>query len=601
MKLWYKSPAETWIDCLPLGNGKLGVMTDGGVFREKLYLNEDTLWSGYPTARDRGNPDAGKNLSKIREAVLKGRLVKADALLRSTSLGEESTTYLPLGTVVIDYKIEGQITDYSRELSLDRALAVSAFTNEQNRIEKRIFCSYPDKIVVMNIRSVRKISFDVTFQAALECTTTVEKNLLFAAGHAPETVYSINPLTLGAPEYGGKSMAYSCGVKVITDGKLTDGGEAFTVEDATDTLIVISAATGFRTFDEMPDTDADAVKSRVAALLNKKFDFDYLFERHLSDYTSLFKRVNLKLKRRLPNAAEYEDLPTDELLAVARKGTELPNALVELYYHYGRYLMIASSRTGSEPTTLQGLWNKDVKPAWNSNYTVNINTQMNYWAAGSSNLYECAEPFRRFVKELAVSGKKTAEQNLNASGFAAFHNSDLWRKTTPAKTDPVWAYFPMAGAWLANEVYSAYTYSAAYLSAKKDAPETREVLELLQSACAFLSDWLIPYKGCYITCPSTSPEHKFVHNLFFKLSADYASAIDMSIAWQLIENYKELCGILGIENRLLYELSEKQIKLFSLKSGKNGLLEWHTDYTPTEAGHRHFSPLYCLYPGNRVK
>jgi alpha-L-fucosidase 2 len=599
MKLWYKTAAETWIDCLPLGNGSLGVMTDGGVFREKLYLNNDTLWSGVPKSRDREN-EGGKSLEKIRSLILKGHKLAAENLLRLTSLGDPGEVYLPLGTIFIDYKINGRISEYSRELDLARALHISKFNIGGNLIEKRTFCSFPDKVCVMNVRSVRKISFDISFNTPLGYDTSVEGDALFFTGRAPDSAaagIAALPVQL-APKYKSAAMAFAGGVKIITDGKITDDGGALSVEDATDALFIIYTATGFKAYDIMPETKPEAVKAKVRSFLSRRFYFDYMLERQTSDYTSLYNRVKLKLTKSENDRYEYGKVPTDELLTPVRRGIEPPISLVELYYNYGRYLLISSSRE-SEPSNLQGIWNKEIRPPWSSGYTVNINTQMNYWAAGACNLPECLEPFKRFVSEIAESGKKTAETALNSSGFAAFHNSDLWRKTTPVKNDPAYAYFPTAGIWLTNEVYSAYSYTSEFLNPSIENADTKSVLSLLEDCCRFVGSFLVLHKGNYVTCPSTSPELRY-KQLLFKTAVDYASAIDMSLAWQAIQNYTELCKKLGIASNLLNDLSEKQRLLYPLVPGKNGLPEWHEEYTETDAGHRHFSPLYCLYPGNRI-
>jgi alpha-L-fucosidase 2 len=573
-------------------------MADGGVFREKLYLNDDTLWSGCPKPRDREN-EGGKTLEKIRALILKGHKLAAENLLRLTALGEPSETYLPLGTIFIDYKINGQISEYSRELDLARALHTSKFNVGGNLVEKRVFCSFPDKVCVMNIRSVRKISFELSFNTPLEYDTSVEGDTLFFTGRAPDAAaagLAALPVQL-APKYKGAAMAFAGGIKIITDGKITDDGGALSVEDATDALLIIRAATGFKAYDIMPETKPEAVKAKVKNFLNRRFYFDYMLERHISDYAALFNRVKLKLKKS-ESGDEYGKIPTDELLTPVRRGIEPPVSLVELYYNYGRYLLISSSRE-SEPANLQGIWNKEIKPPWSSNYTVNINTQMNYWAAGACNLHECLEPFKRFVAEIAENGKKTAETALNSSGFAAFHNSDLWRKTTPTKSDPVYAYFPMAGVWLTNEVYSAYSYTSEFLNPSLENADTKSVFSLLEECCRFVGSFLVLHKGNYVTCPSTSPELRY-KQLLFKPAVDYASNIDMSLAWQVVQNYKELCKKLGVTSNLLNDLAEKQRLMYPLVPGKNGLPEWHEEYSETETGHRHFSPLYCLYPGNRV-
>ncbi|MDR1939598.1 MAG: glycoside hydrolase family 95 protein [Clostridiales bacterium] len=616
MELFYKQAAENWFECLPLGNGNMGMMLDGGTFREKIFLNDDTLWSGYP--KPQGEPPlSSKNLDRIRGLLLKGHRLTAEKLLKATSQGEPAEAYMPFGTVFIDYKTEGAIGGYRRRLDLERALHVSKFNIDGNVVEKRCFCSYPDSSGIMNVRAVRKISFVISFNTHMPYETHVEKNIMYATGHAPDGATQTLSIPIagsvavpfGSAEYNGKGMAFVCGVKVETDGRVKDEGGALFVEDATNALIIFKTATGFKGYDLDPETRTETVKKKVKGFLAKSFDFEYMLDRHVNDYRALYKRVCFRLTTTDGAAAAAdgdggayaavdEGTPTDILAANAKRdGADA--RLVELYYNYGRYLLISSSRQGSEPANLQGVWNKDVKPPFLSGYTLGAALQMNYWCAASCNLPECFEPLFRFVGELSANGKKTAVGMLNASGFAAFFNSDIWRKTAPVRGDLSYSFFPMAGVWLTNELYNQYAHSKFY---GEDAigRETKRLYEITEDCCRFVNDWLTLYKGEYITCPSSSPELKYKRG-FFSYSLDCASACDMALVWQLIENYKELCARAGVSSRLLTELTEKQAKLHFPSIGRDGRLNaWYGEYADVEECERHYSPLYCLYPGTRV-
>ena len=595
MKLWYKRPADVWTECLPLGNGSFGIMTDGGTFREKLYLNTDTFWSGRPKREN--DVLAGSKLGKIRSYILKGHRVMAETLMRQSSLGLGSESYMPLPALYIDCGAEGMLGDYRRELDLETALHTARYSLDGNAVEKRCFCSYPDGVGVYSLRSIRKLSFIISFNSQMPCDTRVEDGVLYVCGNAPDS--ALPEQSAAAYTYTGKGMAFACAVKILTDGVLLDEGGAFSLTDATDTLIIISAETGFKGWNIKPETNPDAVKRSVLASLNRPFDYNYLFERHTADYSPLFKRVSLKLGksgcgingRGQPDECAA-DPSADELLDRARREGCLSPRLVEAYYDYGRYLLISSSREGSEPANLQGIWNKELRPSWGSNYTMNINLEMNYWLAGRCNLPECARPLLDFVSQLRESGKDTASANLKCNGFASFHSGDIWRKTTPVSGDLAYAYFPMAGVWLANELCSLYSY----FGADRFGGEFKTLFGIVEDGARFVNDWLIPHKGGYVTCPSTSPELRYRSN-FLQYSLDYSSAIDVSLIRELISNYSALCERAGVSPALLGELLAKREKLLPLKTGKYGIAEWQGDYKPIEIGHRHFSPLYGLYPG----
>ena len=575
-KLWYKKQAKLWNEALPLGNGHTGVMVWGGRRKETLCFNDVTLWSGFPKTQN--NPESLENLEKVRELILAGKPDEAHGIIEKKLSGGFSEAYTPLGDLKISFS-SFTTKGYRRELDIDNAVHTVTFKGEK----RTAFASYPDDVAVYKSESEKPINITVEAKSKIKSKTVVKDGCLCLCGNAPDISM---PSYLGkipdAVIYGDKGMAFCLAVKVVTDGEVEYSDKKITVKNSTSTVLLCTTATGFIAYDKMPETDREAVrKACIKKLAKVSTDYDRLLKKHVADYKKIFDRQSFSIG----GTSEEE---TVKLLATAKKGK--PDAkLVELFYNYGKYLMIAGSRKGGQPLNLQGIWNARVRPPWSSNYTVNINTEMNYWPVSKSNMAECAEPFVNMVWELMQVGKETAKTNYGCKGACCNHNTDLWRKTSPVEGDPCYMFAPLCGAWLVNEVYDHYKNGG--LDEYKD-----KIFESVKASAEFINDYLVEFNGEYVVCPSTSPENEFTFN-GKAVAVDYASAFDMEVARKGMLAYLDFES----EGELAEEIKEKLAKMRSLKKGQYGIVEWSKDYELHEPGHRHFSPLYGLYPSNTIK
>lgn len=572
----YTSPARRWREALPLGNGKTGLMIYGSLGKEKICFNDCTLWSGYP--KDFNSSESLENLGKVRELIFDGRNREADALCEEKLTGFYSETFLPLGEMSLGFRGLGK-AKYSRELDLSKAV----HTVKADGVKSECFSSYPDKISVYKITADKPFSAVIRAKSKLRHSVTAENGNLYLLGNAPD---------YAAPNYlrtefhpvrynEHKGMAFCLRAKVMTDGKASDCGNCIKVTDAKQLVLFFETATGFNGFDKMPETDRSAVKKKCTAV-DKFFasDCEKLKFRHIEDYSALYGRQSISFDC-------DTDKTADELLRDVKDGKD-EKALSELMYNYGKYMIISGSRKGGQPLNLQGIWNNSVRPPWSSNYTVNINTEMNYWGASRSGLSDCIQPFTEMVYEVMQNGRKTAETNYGCRGFACNHNVDIWRKTPPVKGSANYMFSPLCGVWLSNEVYAHFKNGGLYEYEDK-------VKEIVTEAALFLNDFLVLHDGKYVTCPSVSPENIFTHN-GKSCKLDYASAYDMGLTRQAFKNALEISD----NPELISDIKTKLPLLYPFTEGKNGICEWHKDYETPENGHRHFSPLYAFYPGNII-
>lgn len=580
-KLWYKTPAKRWREALPLGNGFMGLMVFGGKRRETLCFNEGTLWSGYP--KDYNSEKSAKALGRVRELIFQGKNSEADALCEKEMCGDYSEAFMPLGNVYL--RLHGvSARGYRRELSLAKGLC----TIQTAGARREAFCSNPDRVAVYRITADKPFSLTVTTDSKLHFSCSSEDGALILTGNAPD---------YAAPNYlrtkrhpirydANKGMAFCLRTEVETDGTVSCKRGKLNVRGAKTVTLLFAASTGFLGFDKMPDTSREnAFAACKAHFKDVPRDYETLLARHTADFGALYEGAQISFDTE--NA-----LATDELLDAVRKGKDAHAlaALCELFYNFGKYLTISASRKGGQAMNLQGIWNESVRPPWSSNYTVNINTEMNYWGASRAGLLECVEPLLQLVYETVQNGKKTAQVNYGCRGFACNHNVDLWRKTPPVQRDPSYMFAPLCGVWLANEVYAHYRNGALQ-------NYTEKVKTIVSEAAQFAADFLVLQDGYYVTCPSPSPENVFQKD-GVRCKLDYASAFDMGLVRQSFQNYRELFS--GEDTELSREIAEKEPKLYPFCEGKNGICEWHTDYDTPEPGHRHFSPLYAFYPGNLI-
>lgn len=575
-KIWYKKSAKNWREALPIGNGYTGVMVYGSHKKERLCFNDGKLWSGYP--KDYNSADGLDYLEKVRQLIFEGRNNEADALCEEKLKGFYSETFLPLGDIVLDFSG----TDKSiKSRSLD--LSTGVHTVESNGMKSEMFSSYPDKITVYKIKSNKRFSVKIKAKSKLHHSVSAEKNMLTLYGNAPDYVAPNYLRTELFPvKYNEKKgMAFCLCVQIETNGVSEKKKNNIKIINATELTIYFATQTGFNGFDKMPCADTNMVVNNCRSYLNSVVkNYDELKKRHIEDFSCLYNQQNISFNCN-------EDMSTDKLIQSVKKGAD-EKALCELLYNYGKYMIISGSRKGGQPLNLQGIWNHSVRPPWSSNYTVNINTQMNYWGASRSGLSECIEPLIQMVYEALDTGSKTAKINYGCSGFACNHNVDIWRKTPPVQGDANYMFEPLCGVWLANEIYAHYCNG--YLNEYDN-----KIKEIVTEAAKFASDYLVLHNGYYVVCPSASPENVFAHN-GKKCKLDYASAFDMGLVKQAFKNVLEISD----DENLKLEIIEKYSKLYLFKNGVNGIREWHKEYETPEKGHRHFSPLYAFYPANII-
>lgn len=605
-RLKYNQPAAIWEEALPLGNGHMGAMVFGGTAQERFQLNEDTLWSGFP--RDTNNYEALRYLKKVRELVNEGRYTEAEKTVNSRMLGVNSQAYLPLGDLYIEHPGAENYRSYLRELDLDSGIATVAYNTGAGTFSREAWISAPDGVCVIQAASEAKGGLNLALSLDSPLKHTVKQagaNILVLQGRCPthiaDNYHRDHPSAILYEE--GLGIAFELHLQVLASGgdvKYEDG--KLVISGADRVMLLLASATDYEELRsraahlKKPADDgrgkfaspAESCSRRLAAAAAKSYE--ELRQRHTEDHSRIFRRVELDLGSR-----NKDDLPTDQRLADYKDGEEDP-ALEALLFQYGRYLLMGSSRSGTQAANLQGIWNHHVTPPWNSNYTTNINTQMNYWLAEVGNLSEFHEPLIDFIRELSETGTRTASVHYGARGWTAHHNVDLWRSSSPSGGDASWAFWPMGGVWLCRHLWEHYAFnpSAAFLE------ET--AYPLMKGAALFCLDWLVQGPDGYlVTNPSTSPENRFVTADGDICSVSYGSAMDMSLITELFGHCIQAAHILGIDEAFASELQETLSRLSPLKiAGDGRLQEWSEDFKESEPGHRHVSHLYGLYPGNLI-
>lgn len=575
-RIWFKESAKKWRDALPIGNGYTGVMVYGSNKSERLSFNDGTLWSGYP--KDYNSAESLENLEKVRELIFEGRNNEADVLCEKKLKGFYSEAFMPLGDIMLDFKgTDKKIVSRSLDLSTGIHTVLSG------RCKSEIFSSYPDKVTVYKIQAVKPFSVKISAESKLHSSVSVYSGVLSLFGNAPDYAApnylrtERNPIRYNE----GRAMAFCLCAQVYTNGTAVNEKDCIKIENATEVTVYFATATGFNGFNKMPTSDTEAVvkkcKSQLGSVLK---NFDDIKKRHIEDFSALYKKQSVSFNC-------DTDLSADELIANVKAGGD-EKALSELLYNYGKYMIISGSRKGGQPLNLQGIWNDSVRPPWSSNYTVNINTQMNYWGASRAGLSDCIEPLIQMVYEALETGRKTAEINYGCRGFACNHNVDLWRKTPPVQGSPGYMFAPLCGVWLSNEIFTHY--QNGFLGEYED-----KIKEIVTESARFACDFLVLHEGKYVVCPSVSPENCFKSN--GKTSRlDYASAFDMGLVRQAFSNALAISD----DEELKAEIAEKTPALYPFTKGENGICEWHKHYETPEKGHRHFSPLYAFYPANII-
>jgi alpha-L-fucosidase 2 len=575
MKLFYTKPATKWEEVLPIGNGSLGAMIWGGAEKERLGLNEESIWSGY--YRDKNNPNAAKYLNEARQLIIKEEYEKAEELIRDNMLGEYNESYLPLGDLLLDFHHSNDVSNYKRILNIENSIANISYDVDGNKYEREYFASYPAKAIFMKVSCDKpEIKLSISYDSQIKFNAEYKESGIEIKGKCPEHVdpnyISSNPNPI---IQGDKGIDFEAELKIFyCDGTITKDENILHIVGASAVVLAFSAV-------KLPKYDLNMSYEEIKA-------------EHIKDYRAIYDKVELYL-------GEQSELPTDKRLEDLRNGLK-DNGLYALYFQYGRYLLISSSREGSVPANLQGIWSWQFRAPWSSNWTTNINAEMNYWHAQSCNLQECIKPYFDFVGRICEEGKKTAKAHYNCRGFVHHHNADYWCNTNPtglaygedkgeSKEVLTWSMWPMGGAWLTSELYKHYEYNLDKEFLKETA------YPILKEASLFLIDWTFEHKGEYVTCPSTSPENRFKTKNGDTSCVAMSSAMDLALIREVFENFQKTCEVLNIKDDILEDISERLEKLAPFKIGSLGqLLEWNEEFEEKELGHRHISHLYGLFP-----
>jgi alpha-L-fucosidase 2 len=600
--MWYRQPATSWNEAVPVGNGSLGAMIFGGIHSERLQLNEGSLWSGAP--QDADNPAAAAALPRVRQLLFEGHYVEAEALAntalsagtKGSGFGQGSRLpfgcYQTLGDLRIDFQHEaGTPTHYRRELDLSTATARVRYELAGVRFEREVIASYPDQVIVVRLRASRPGALDFRAQLSRSEAATVSPR-------------GTNELLLLGQMWNGSAwqgMKFAARARVLTQGgTISAGPDGITVAGADEAILVLAGATDYRM--QLPDwrqsdpefTTADRVEtaSSYRATLPSPASrvWSQVRAAQLRDYQSLFGRVKLDLGR-TPAATAA----TDERPRALKQGGSDPS-LVTLHFNFGRYLLIGSSRMNSMPANLQGIWAYNLQTPWNGDYHTNINLQMNYWSAETTNLTDCFEPLERFITFLTGPGAKTARTHYNARGWTVHSFTNPWGFTSPGEAPLVAGLSPSGGAWMSQHLWEHYAFSG-------DQDYLRRIFPILRGSAEFTLDWMVPHPrtGKLLAGPATSPENRFFTAKGERAGLNMGPAIEQQIAWDAFTNYLEAAAVLGVAEPTVEEVRKALSALQGPQIGSDGrILEWNEEFKEVEPGHRHVSHLFALFPGRQI-
>jgi len=601
--LHYDKPASTWTEALPVGNGRLGAMVFGDARDELLQLNEATLWSGGPVGQD-VNPDAFAQLAPARAALAAGDSAGAAKILRKMQ-GPYTEGYLPLADLRIHQETPAA-TDYYRDLDIRNGVATTTFSADGVRYKREVFASHPGQLIVVRLSAdrPRQLSLDVAASSQLRAEARSAGKAIVLRGKAPAHVdpsyykAKAEPIVYEDPA-GCRGMRFETAVQPrVTDGTVEAQDGVLRIRGASEVLLLVSAATSFNGFDKCPDSAGKDEHALASQPLRKAAgtSYDKLLAEHLADVHGLFDRVGLDL-----GGLDRSALPTDRRLEDYARGGQDPQ-LEALYFQFGRYLLMSSSRTPDAPANLQGIWNKDVRAPWSSNYTTNINVQMNYWPVEAANLGELFAPLDGLIRHLAVTGGDTSRSFYHLPGWVVHHNSDIWAASNPVGEfgagDPKWANWYMGSAWLSRHLWEHYQYTG-------DKRYLESAYPVMKGAAEFMLGWLQDDgQGRLVTSPSTSPE-----NVFYYDGADgkkqgsvtVGSTMDLGIARDLFTNVTAAAETLGVDPGLRARVASAKARLLPFQVGSRGQLqEWTRDFEEVEPHHRHVSQLYALHPAREI-
>jgi alpha-L-fucosidase 2 len=576
LRLWYNHPARQWVEALPIGNGRLGAMIYGDPFKEIVQLNENTVWAGQPNRND--NPDAQEALPHVRKLIFEGKYKEAQDLVNQKFISKIShgMPYQTVGDLHLIFPGHEKYSDYYRELDIEKAVATTRYTVDGIVYQSKVFASIPDQVIIARITASRpgKINFTASMSRPSSVNISTDgNNILMMSG-----------ITGDCDSVKGK-VKFQAQIKILTHGGSVSAGDtALRVINADMATLYISIASSFKNY---LDISEDAGARATAYMQNAlKKNYEQAFIDNSATYQKYFNRVQLDL-----GVTDSVKKPTD--VRIAEFAEDNDSQLAALYFQFGRYLLISCSQPGGQPATLQGLWNDQLYPPWDSKYTVNINTEMNYWPSEVTNLTEMNEPLIRMIKELSVSGRETAKVMYGANGWVLHHNTDIWRINGPIDGS-FWGMWPMGGAWLCQHLWEKYEYDGnkKYLES---------VYPVMKRAVEFYLSSLVQYPGhdWLVVCPSVSPENSPSSHLESSISA--GTTMDNQLLLDLFTKTVRAAKILNIDKEFIPKIDAALKRLPPMQIGQYGQLqEWIEDWDNPEDHHRHVSHLYGVYPSNQI-
>ena len=605
LKLRYSKPASVWTEALPVGNGRLGGMVFGGVEEELIQLNEATLWSGGPV-KSNINPGAFDYLAKAREALFRGDYAEANTLVKNMQ-GLYTESYMPLGDLIIKQTFSNtSVSNYYRDLNIRDAISTTRFTIDGVNYKREVFATAPGAVMVVRLSSDKPKQLNLTVSASslLHYQKKIAGNHEIqlkgkAPSHVDPSYFDHNKQPVIYDDTANcRGMRFELLINASsTDGTIKSDTGSIHISNASEVLILISAATSFNGYDKCPDKNGKDEHALATAYLSKAAGQTHavLLQQHLADFHKYFNRVSLLINQ---GEEKKSRLPTDERLDAYTKGG-VDAALEALYFQYGRYLLISSSRTSQAPANLQGIWNKELRPPWSSNYTTNINVQMNYWPVEVANMPEMFAPLFDLIKNLSITGKETAQSYYHAKGWVVHHNSDIWATSNPVgdlgKGSPMWANWYMGANWLSRHLWEHYLFTGDKQFLKKAYP-------VMKGAAEFTLSWLVKDKdGYFVTAPSTSPENVFYYDSTKQADVSVATTMDMGIIRDLFTNIIEAGKVLNTDAAFRDTIIQTKKQLYPFHVGAKGQLqEWYKDFEDVDPHHRHTSHLYALHPAKEI-
>ena len=576
-RLWYKQPATSWNEALPIGNGKLAAMVFGNPATEHLQLNEETVWSGQP--HNNVVESHGETIPTLRKLLFEKKYAEAQALsIQKMGTTQNGMSYQPSGDVYLHFKGHDNPQNYSRDLNISKATSTVNYEIEGVRYKRTAIASLSENVIAVHCEAskAKSLNFSVSLNSAHQIKQVLVKNGLLVLTGTPEEQEKL-----------ASKVNYEVDVKVVTtDGNIAFSDSTIDVKSASEATIYIAIGTNFKNYKDLSANPHDVAMASLNKGLKKKFGL--LLQEHVKNYQKYFNRVSLDLGK-----SNLDHLPTNERLQ--QFNTQFDPEFIALYFQFGRYLTIAGSQPNGQPTTLQGKWNDRVKPAWDSKYTININTEMNYWPSEPTNLSELGEPLFKMLKELAVTGQESAQKIYHARGWMAHHNTDIWRITGPVDGG-FYGMWPMGGAWLSRHLWEHYLYTG-------DKKFLQEIYPILKGASTFYVDAMQkePEHGWMVVSPSMSPENTYKDPIGGSAGLSYGTTIDNQIVFELLTHTIQASRVLGLDKMFADTLQNIRKLIPPMQIGQYGQLqEWIKDWDKPDDKHRHISHLYGLYPANQI-